>query len=326
MDELKLLIDEIEKIQEQLMVVQESLFSDDEEIEALEESLKEKVGELGSKMKQKFYDLAAKTYKKPEKIQAAIDKAEKENAEMSAELEKREINGEKFRAKLGRFAWYSVLGSLEPFFGPKVKPTKLVRNCIKFNNMWMSSLNKRKAELEAKSEPAQESFMDMEMKALMYDINCLQEQLMVVQESLFADDSEIEALEESLKEKVGDFNAKMKQKFYDLAAKTYKKPEKLQAAIDKAEKENEELKAELEKREIDGEKFRAKLGRCVWYSVLGSLEPFFGPNVKPTKLVRNAVRLNNMWLSALNKRKAELEAKSEPAQESYFDFEFLDEE
>ena len=35
MNELNLLIEEIEKLQEQLMVVQESLFSDDEEIEAL---------------------------------------------------------------------------------------------------------------------------------------------------------------------------------------------------------------------------------------------------------------------------------------------------
>ena len=193
--------------------------------------------------------------------------------------------------------------------------------------MWMSSLKNRKAKLEGgEEEAAQESFMDMEMKALMYDINCLQEQLMVVKESLFADDSEMEALEESLKEKVGELNNKMKQKFYDLAAKTYKKPEKIQAAIDRAEKENAEMSAELEKREINGEKFRAKLGRCAWYSMLGSLEPFFGPNVKPTKVVRNAVKFTNMWISALNKRKDALGPKEEPAQESYFDFEFLDEE
>ena len=160
-EDIAQLMDEIralrERISEKQAVAQESLFSDDEEIEALEESLKEKVGELGNKIRQKFYDLAAKTYKKPEKIQAAIDKAEKENAEMSAELEKREINGEKFRAKLGRFAWYSLLGNLDPYFGPNVKPTKVVRNAVKLNNAWISALNKRKSELEAKSEPAQES-------------------------------------------------------------------------------------------------------------------------------------------------------------------------
>lgn len=158
MEELNKLAEEIEQLKEQLLVCQESFFSDDEEIEALEESIKEKVGQFGNKIREKFYNAIVKKCKSVDELQRRIDKTEFLNEEIANELEKREVNGEKMLEKVKRCTWYRLMGNLDPLFGPGIKPTKKLKNAIKINNMWMSALNKRKAELQGGEEaPAQES-------------------------------------------------------------------------------------------------------------------------------------------------------------------------
>ena len=336
MKELKVLCDEIEQLKEQHLVCQESFFSDDEEIEAIEESIKEKVGQFGNKVREKFYNAVVNRMKNPEKIQKEVDKVEKLNEEINRELEKREVDGEKALEKVRRCVWYGLLGNLDPLFGPGIKPTKKLRNAIKFNNMWMTALNKRQAELQGGEEaPAQES-ADIELKALLYDITVLKEQLSVCQESFFPDDEEIEALEESIKEKAGELETKVYSKVYGAISDVFKKPDgRINKAIAKAEKQIGKLESILNKR--DEERDFATVMRIVKQSACALFAPkvfaaliVLSKNVQPSLLLRRTLKLEKILLSKLNQRKEELEAKNEePAQESAgleFELEFLDDE
>jgi hypothetical protein len=337
MQEINKLIEEINQLQEQLSVCQESFFPDEEEIEALEESIKEKVGQLGNKMREKFYDLAAKRYRNVEKIQKEIDKCERFNEDVKNELEKREVEGESLLQKATRLAWYSLVGDLENFFGPKLRMTRRLKNVLKFNNMWMTALNKREAELKAKNgeeAPAQEA---MDIKALLFDINTLQDELNIVKESFFQDE-EIEALEESLKEKVTEFGDKFNAKIYGAVCDIYRKPDgAINKKIAKVEKEIAKIEEVLKNREE--ERDRTTVLRIVKQSAAVALAPWvysiiinFSKNAQPSFLLKQTLRADKILLSKLNQRKTELESKGgeeAPAQESAgleFELEFLDDE
>ena len=342
MVELNELYEEIEQLKEQLIVCQESFFSDDEEIEALEEALKEKVGQFGNKMREKMYDLAAKRFKNNEKLQKEIDKCEMLNEDMSKELEHREVNGEKFLEKVKRLAWYGLFGNMEKFFSPQLKMTKRLKNAIKLNNMWMSALNKRQSELEAKNgggeaeAPAQES---MELKALLFDINMMQDELSMVKESFSSDDEEIETLEESIKEKTIEFTDKYNSKIYGAVCDIYKKPDgRINKKIAQVEKEIEKMEKIINDRaeERDIKTVKRIIKQCAivvlapWvYSILLNVSK----NSNPTFMLKGALRAQKMFLTKLKQRKAELETNNgeaeAPAQESAgldFELEFIDEE
>ena len=339
MQEINKLIEEIDQLQEQLSVCQESFFPDEEEIEALEESIKEKVGQLGNKMREKFYDLAAKRFRNAEKIQKEIDKCERFNEAVKNELEKREVDGEKFLEKAKRLAWYGIVGNMEKFFTPEMRMTRRLKNVLKFNNMWMTALNKREAELKAKNveeAPAQEA---MDIKALLFDINTLQDELNIVKESFSSDDEEIEALEESLKEKVTEFGDKFNAKIYGAVCDIYRKPDgAINKKIAKVEKEVAKIEEVLKNREE--ERDRTTVLRIVKQSAAVALAPWvysiimnFSKNAQPSFLLKQTLRAEKILLSKLNQRKAELESKNEgeeaPAQESAgleFELEFLDDE
>ena len=339
MQEINKLIEEIDQLQEQLSVCQESFFPDEEEIEALEESIKEKVGQLGNKMREKFYDLAAKRFRNAEKIQKEIDKCERFNEAVKNELEKREVDGEKFLEKAKRLAWYGIVGNMEKFFTPEMRMTRRLKNVLKFNNMWMTALNKREAELKAKNveeAPAQEA---MDIKALLFDINTLQDELNIVKESFSSDDEEIEALEESLKEKVTEFGDKFNAKIYGAVCDIYRKPDgAINKKIAKVEKEVAKIEEVLKNREE--ERDRTTVLRIVKQSAAVALAPWvysiiigFSKNAQPSFLLKQTLRADKILLSKLNQRKAELESKGgeeeAPAQESAgleFELEFLDDE
>jgi hypothetical protein len=341
MQEINKLIEEIDQLQEQLSVCQESFFPDEEEIEALEESIKEKVGQLGNKMREKFYDLAAKRFRNAEKIQKEIDKCERFNEAIKNELEKREIDGESLLQKATRLAWYGLVGNVEKFFSPGLRMTGRLKNVLKFNNMWMTALNKREAELKAKNggeeeAPAQES---MDIKALLFDINTIQDELNIVKESFFSDDEEIEALEESLKEKVTEFGDKFNAKIYGAVCDIYRKPDgAINKKIAKVEKEIAKIEEVLKNREE--ERDRTTVLRIVKQSAAVAIAPWvysiiinFSKNAQPSFLLKQTLRAEKILLSKLNQRKAELESKGgeeeAPAQESAgleFELEFLDDE
>ena len=339
MQEINKLIEEIDQLQEQLSVCQESFFPDEEEIEALEESIKEKVGQLGNKMREKFYDLAAKRFRNAEKIQKEIDKCERFNEAVKNELEKREIDGESLLEKAARLAWYSLVGNMEKFFSPGLRMTRRLKNVLKFNNMWMTALNKREAELKAKNgegeAPAQEA---MDIKALLFDINTMQDELNIVKESLLPDDEEIEALEESLKEKVTEFGDKFNAKVYGAVCDIYRKPDgAINKKIAKVEKEIAKIEGVLKNREE--ERDRATVLRIVKQAAVVAIAPVtysiimnLSKNAQPSFLLKQTLRADKILLSKLNQRKAELESKGgeeAPAQESAgleFELEFLDDE
>ena len=334
MKELKVLCDEIEQLKEQHLVCQESFFSDDEEIEAIEESIKEKVGQFGNKVREKFYNAVVNRMKNPEKIQKEVDKVEKLNEEINRELEKREVDGEKALEKVRRCVWYGLLGNLDPLFGPGIKPTKKLRNAIKFNNMWMTALNKRQAELQGGEEaPAQES-ADIELKALAYDILMLQEQLSVCQESSGSGE-ELEVLEEALKEKIGELNGKIHDAIQSVVVKKYKDAVKLEAAIEEQRKIINKCETILKNREeMDLNKAERFLQTNELYNKLGPWSLLFhtGKNAgetTPSFMLRRAIKISNAFIKAANARLEKLRAGEAPAQESAgleFELEFLDDE
>ena len=88
--DIKTLVDQIEairaKLAEKKAVAEESFFSDDEEIEALEEALKEKVGQLKDKVKGKLNDMKEKHGEK--KNAKAIAKAEKDIEKIRQQLQR----------------------------------------------------------------------------------------------------------------------------------------------------------------------------------------------------------------------------------------------
>ena len=291
-------------------------------------------------MREKFYDLAAKRFRNVEKIQKEVDKCERFNEAVKNELERREIDGESLLQKATRLAWYSLVGNMEKFFSPGLRMTRRLKNVLKFNNMWMTALNKREAELKAKNggeeAPAQEA---MDIKALLFDINTMQDELNIVKESLLPDDEEIEALEESIKEKLLEFNDKYVSTIYGAVCDVYRKPDgAINKKIAKVEKEIEKIEGILNKR--DEERDLKTVLRIAKQTAAVALAPVtysiimnFSKNAQPSFLLKQTLRAEKILLSKLKQRKAELESKNggeeAPAQESAgleFELEFLDDE
>ena len=184
-----------------------------------------------------------------------------------------------------------------------------------------------------KQEQLDKAENEEKIEKLTKEIEELKAKLNVAQESFFVDDNDVEAIEESIKEKIGQLNNSFKQKMKDLAAKKYKKVSSINQAINAAEAQNEYFGKLLQGREELGEKKVAELIRkCAWHGSGGYAAVLFGDGIKPTKQLKNAIRMNNMWMNALNKRREQLEAKNgggqeeAPAQESFYDIEFFDED
>jgi chromosome segregation ATPase len=184
-----------------------------------------------------------------------------------------------------------------------------------------------------KQEQLDKAENEEKIEKLTKEIEELKAKLNVAQESFFVDDNDVEAIEESIKEKIGQLNGNMKQFMKDMIAKKYHKVDSVTKAINKAESQNEKLSKVLEDRELNDKKVNALMRGLVWYNPATKLmAKLFGANVTPTRKVKNMIRMNNMWMNALNKRREQLEAKNgggqeeAPAQESFYDIEFFDED
>lgn len=166
-EKIEKLTKEIEELKAKLNVAQESFFVDDNDVEAIEESIKEKMGELNTKFKQTMQDISVKKYHKVESVSKAINKVEAQNEKLANMLEDRELNEKKVQKVLRNMAWWSFARYLPVKFA-QLSPTKQIKLAIRTNNMWMNTLNKRREQLEAKNgggqeeSPSQESFYDIE--------------------------------------------------------------------------------------------------------------------------------------------------------------------
>lgn len=337
-EKIEKLTKEIEELKAKLNVAQESFFVDDNDVEAIEESIKEKIGQLNNSFKQKMNDLVAKKYKKVSSINQAINAAEAQNEYFGKLIQGREELGEKKITNLIRkCAWHSSGGFAAVLFGDGIKPTKQLKNAIRMNNMWMNALNKRREQLEAKNgggqeeAPAQES---MDLTQLLQEATEIQEKMLAIKESFFYDESELEALEESLKEKMGEIDSKVVTKIKKFMLLKYKTPSILDNAI-AAEKEYiEKCQAILDERNEEGK--AKKVERIIKQSaviagaqilglfIVGSSKLF--KSVTPSALLRRAMKCSRIFIEQAEERKRELEAKEAPAQESFYDIEFFDED
>lgn len=330
---------EIEELKAKLNVAQESFFVDDD-VEAIEESIKQKIGQLNSTIKEKMYDLAAKKYKKVNSISAAINAAEAQNEYFGKLVNGREELGEKKVEKLIRkCAWHGSGGYAAVLFGDGIKPTKQLKNAIRMNNMWMNALNKRRKQLEEKygvgKEAAQESCVELE--DLINEAQEIREKMEIINES-FDFDNEYESLEESLKEKIAEIDNNVINKIKDFAAKKYKTPKALEAAIEKEEAFIAKCDELLNEREEEGK--MKKVARILTQSalmsvgpkglqgnILGSavvLAPKHFHKVSPNWVIRRAKKASNIFISKCKEKLASMEEA--PAQESFYDIEFFDED
>ena len=295
---------EVEKIKEKIEdakerdteVSREFIVQGEEKIDKLMkeiEELKQKMAERQTVAQEAFFDYDEEL----EELQEALNE-KYEELELTVDyLEEGIKNGivtakEKFKGKIDAF-----------------KQKKLAKKIAKKEQQMEKATNDEKIEKLAK------------------EIEELKAKLNVAQESFFVDDNDVEAIEESIKEKIGKLNNNINQKIKDLVAKKYKKVSSITAAINAAEAQNEYFGKLINGREELGEKKVAKLIRkCAWHGTGGYAAVLYGDGIKPTKKLKNAIRMNNMWMNALNKRREQLEAKEAPAQESFYDIEFFDED
>lgn len=180
-------------------------------------------------------------------------------------------------------------------------------------------LEKEKEYLDEFEEEANE-----DIAQLMQEIEALKNQLAekkaVAQESFFYDESEIEALEEALKEKIGEFSDKLNAKINDMVVKR-KDPESLRKLIEREQEVINKLEAVREERG-EGDAKLAKVKNIVVASAIAnSLTRHFEGKGATNKWITNAIKSCKMLIAAAEKRLAELE---EPAQESYFDFDNME--
>ena len=180
-------------------------------------------------------------------------------------------------------------------------------------------LEKEKEYLDEFEEEANE-----DIAKLMQEIEALRNQLAekkaVAQESFFYDESEIEALEESLKEKIGEFSDKLNAKINGMVVKR-KDPESLRKLIEKEQGVIDKLETVREERG-EGDAKLAKVKNIVVSSAIAnSLTRHFEGKGATNKWIANAIKSCKMLIAAAEKRLAELE---EPAQESYFDFDDME--
>ena len=267
-----------------------------------------------------------------------IDKLMKEIEELKAKMAERQVV-----AQEAFFDYDEELEALEEALQEKYEELELtvdyleegIKNGIvtakeKFKGKIDAFKQKKLAKKIAKKEQQMEkATSDEKIEKLAKEIEELKAKLNVAQEAFFVDDNEVELIEESIKEKIGQMNSNVKQTMKDIIAKRYRKVESINKAINKAEAENEKLGKLLEDRELNDKKVSKFIRHMVWINPGTNLAAkLFGQNVSPTRKVKNAIRMNNMWMNALNKRKQQLEGGSEeaPAQESWDveDIEFLD--
>ena len=183
-------------------------------------------------------------------------------------------------------------------------------------------LEKEKEYLDEFEEEANE-----DIARLMQEIEALRNQLAekkaVAQESFFYDESEIEALEESLKEKIGELNDKVNEKIGNAIMKLKKNPEKLRAQIAKEQEVIAKLEAIKEERgEEDAKWAKAKnvmVRSCIGEAIAKGKKGELATN----KWIANALKGCRAFISRAEKRLAELEPE-EAAQESYFDFDDME--
>ena len=337
-EKIEKLTKEIEELKAKLNVAQESFFVDDNDVEAIEESIKEKIGQLNNSFKQKMTELAAKKYKKVSSITQAINAAEAQNEYFGKLIQGREELGEKKVAKLIRkCAWHCSGGYAAVLFGDGIKPTKQLKNAIRMNNMWMDALNKRREQLEAKNgggqeeSPAQESWVELEN--LINEAQEIKEKMEILNESFYCDDSEYESLEESLKEKIAEIDNNVINKIKDFAVKKYKTSAALQAAIEKEEAFVAKCDELLNERNEEGK--MKKVARILVQSaligpkgnILGTgivLMPKHFHKVSPNWVIKRAKKVSNVFINKCKEKLASMEEA--PAQESFYDIEFFDED
>ena len=335
-EKIEKLTKEIEELKAKLNVAQESFFVDDNDVEAIEESIKEKMGELNTKFKQTMQDISVKKYHKVESVSKAINKVEAQNEKLANMLEDRELNEKKVQKVLRNMAWWSFARYLPVKFA-KLNPTKQIKLAIRTNNMWMNTLNKRREQLEAKNgggqeeAPAQESWVELEN--LINEAQEIKEKMEVLTESFYADDSEYESLEESLKEKIAEIDNNVINKIKEFAVKKYKTPAALQAAIEKEEAFVAKCDELLNERNEEGK--MKKVARILVQSVLigpkgnilGTsivLMPKHFHKVSPNWVIKRAKKVSNVFINKCKEKLASMEEA--PAQESFYDIEFFDED
>ena len=337
-EKIEKLTKEIEELKAKLNVAQESFFVDDNDVEAIEESIKEKISQLNNSYKQKMKDLAAKKYKKVSSINQAINAAEAQNEYFGKLIQGREELGENKVEKLIRkCAWHGSGGYAAVLFGDGVKPTKQLKNAIRMNNMWMTALNKRREQLEAKNggsqeeAPAQESWVELEN--LINEAQEIKEKMEILNESFYCDDSEYESLEESLKEKIAEIDNNVINKIKDFAVKKYKTAAALQAAIEKEEafvvkcdellnERNEEGKMKKVARILVQSALIGSKGNILGTSIV--LMPKHFHKVSPNWVIKRAKKVSTVFINKCKEKLASMEEA--PAQESFYDIEFFDED
>ena len=182
-----------------------------------------------------------------------------------------------------------------------------------------NKLEKEKLYVDNLEEEANEEIAEL-MQEIEAIKNQLSEKKAVAQESFFYDESEIEVLEESLKEKIGQLNDKVNDKITGAIMKFKKNPEKLRAQIAKEQDVIAKLEAIREERGEEDAKW-AKAKNAMVASVIGeAIAKGKKGELATNKWIANALKGCRAFISRAEKRLAELEAEKEPAQESFFDF------
>ena len=189
---------------------------------------------------------------------------------------------------------------------------------------------KQRIDEENEMHDAYEKDCDEEISKLMQEIemmkNKIAEKKQVAQESFYFDESEIEVLEESLKEKAQELNEKVDDKIRDVVMKFKKNPDKLRAQIEKEREAIAKLEQLKEERGDDDAKW-AKLKNILLYIELGGIIAKKKGDISTNRWINYALTCSRKFISRAEKRLAELEGGNEeaPAQESYFDFDVDDE-
>lgn len=268
-----------------------------------------------------------------------IDKLMKEIEELKAKMAERQVV-----AKEAFFDYDEELEALEEALQEKYEELELtvdyleegIKNGIvvakeKFKGKIDAFKQKKLAKKIAKKEQQMEkATSDEKIEKLAKEIEELKAKLNVAQEAFFVDDNEVELIEESIKEKISQMHNNVNGFIKDMVAKRYHKEDSITKAINKAEAQNEKFAKALEDRELNDKKVKSFLRGCAWYAVgrYTFMDKLFGVKVAPTRKIKNAIRMNNMWMNALNKRREQLKGGNEeaPAQESWDveDLDFLD--
>ena len=184
----------------------------------------------------------------------------------------------------------------------KEKQIEKLRNKIEARKADYAKLEKEKENIDGDID-----MLNDEIAELMQEIEAIKNQLAekkaVAQESFFYDESEIEALEESLKEKMGQFNEKIHNKINDLVVG--KDPKKLRELIEREQAVIDKLEAVREERGEDGDAKFAKFKNIVVASAIANaLTKQFEGKGATNKWISKSIKSCKMLIAAAERKLA----------------------